>query len=75
MPGGGVESRRYVLKKDNMGYSMHLTMIAKDSSMYIHYKNHQESVICVGGSLELEVKVGGNYWTNCYGLGWLSCAF
>ena len=51
MPGGGVESRRYVLKKDNMGYSMHLTMIAKDSSMYIHYKNHQESVICVGGSL------------------------
>ena len=55
MPGGGVESRRYVLKKDNMGYSMHLTMIAKDSSMYIHYKNHQESVICVGGSLELEV--------------------
>ena len=31
--------------------ALYLTMIAKDSSMYIHYKNHQESVICVGGSL------------------------
>ena len=31
------------LIKINLGRSL--------SSMYIHYKNHQESVICVGGSL------------------------
>lgn len=55
MPGGSVESRRYVLKRDAMGYSMHFTVINKDSQMYIHYKNHQESVMCVKGSLELEV--------------------
>lgn len=56
MPGGSAESRRYVLKRDAMGYSMHFTVISKDSQMYIHYKNHQESVMCVKGSLELEVR-------------------
>ena len=58
MPGGSAESRRYVLKRDGMGYSMHFTVIAKDSQMYIHYKNHQESVMCVNGSLKLEVFYG-----------------
>ena len=55
MPGGAAESRRYVLKRDGLGYSMHFTVIGKDSQMYIHYKNHQESVMCVKGSLEVEV--------------------
>jgi hypothetical protein len=55
MPSGTAESRRYVLKKDGLPYSFHWTVISKDSSMYIHYKNHQESVMCVGGSAEVEV--------------------
>ena len=55
MPGGSAESRRYVLKRDGLGYSLHLTQISKNSSMYIHYKNHQESCLCVEGSLEIEV--------------------
>ena len=53
---GIAESRRYLLKKDGLGYSMHYTIIGKDSSMYIHYKHHQESCLCVQGSLEIEVQ-------------------
>ena len=52
---GIAESRRYLLKKDGLGYSMHYTIIAKDASMYIHYKHHQESCLCIQGSLEIEV--------------------
>ena len=54
---GSAESRRYVLKRDGLGYSLHLTQISKNSSMYIHYKNHQESCLCVEGSLEIEVGI------------------
>ena len=57
MPGGSAESRRYVLKKDGLGYSFHYVRIAENSSMYIHYKHHQESCLCVEGSLEIEVSV------------------
>ena len=57
MPGGSAESRRYVLKKDGLGYSFHYVQIAENSSMYIHYKHHQESCLCVEGSLEIEVSV------------------
>ncbi len=48
---------RYVLKKDGRSYSFHWTIISKDSSMYIHYKNHQESVMCVEGEAEVEVSI------------------
>ena len=46
---------RYVLKKDGLDYSFHWTFISENSTMYIHYKNHKESVMCVDGSAEVEV--------------------
>lgn len=47
-------SRRFLLKKDNMGFSLHDTIIYKGTQTHIHYKNHLEAVYCIEGSGEIE---------------------
>lgn len=47
-------SRRMLLRKDEMGFSFHETIIRKGTTTHIHYKNHLEAVYCVAGNGEIE---------------------
>jgi L-ectoine synthase len=47
-------SRRFLLRRDNMGFSFHETTIYAGTETYMWYKNHLEAVYCVGGEGELE---------------------
>ncbi|OMF25838.1 L-ectoine synthase [Paenibacillus sp. FSL H8-0548] len=51
-------SRRLLLKKDGMGFSMHDTLIKAGTETLIWYRNHVEAVYCIEGEGEIEV-VGG----------------
>lgn len=42
-------SIRYLLASDNMGFSLHKTIIPKGQKGHWHYKNHLESCFCVSG--------------------------
>jgi L-ectoine synthase len=46
-------SRRLLLKKDNMGYSVHDTVVFAGEELNLHYKNHLESVYCIEGEGEI----------------------
>ena len=48
-------SRRLLLKRDAMGFSMHETTIQPGTQTYIWYKNHLEAVLCIEGEGEVEV--------------------
>ena len=48
-------SRRFLLKKDGMGFSLHHTVLYAGTETYIWYQNHVEAVYCVGGEGELRV--------------------
>lgn len=43
------KSLRLVLEKDNMGFSVHKTIIPKGQKGHWHYKNHLESCYCIQG--------------------------
>ena len=47
-------SRRFLLRGDEMGFSLHETIVYAGTETYIHYKNHLEAVYCVGGEGEIE---------------------
>ena len=51
---GNWASRRFLLKKDGMGFSFHDTTIFAGTETYIWYKNHLEAVYCIDGEGELE---------------------
>lgn len=42
-------SIRPVIKKDNMGFSVHKTLIRKGTKGHWHYKNHLETCYCIEG--------------------------
>lgn len=48
-PHGGFTSFRYVLAHDDMGFSLHKTMIPKGEPQHWHYTNHLEACFCVSG--------------------------
>jgi L-ectoine synthase len=48
-------SRRLLLKRDGMGFSMHETIIQPGTQTHICYKNHLEAVLCIEGEGEVEV--------------------
>jgi L-ectoine synthase len=52
-------SRRFLLKKDGMGFSFHETTLYAGTETYIWYKNHLEAVYCIEGEGELEVLPDG----------------
>lgn len=54
-------SRRLLLKKDGMGFSMHDTLIKAGTETLIWYKNHVEAVYCIEGEGEIEVIGGATY--------------
>lgn len=47
-------SRRFLLKKDNCGFSMNDTLIKAGTDNYFWYKNHIEAVYCIEGEGEIE---------------------
>lgn len=50
----GWNSRRLVLKDDNMGYSVHDTIIKEGAELHMWYKNHLEAVYLIEGKGEIE---------------------
>ncbi|WP_026675617.1 ectoine synthase [Alkalihalobacterium bogoriense] len=51
--GGNWNSRRLILKKDGMGYSVHDTIIRAGTETHIWYQNHLEAVYCIEGEGEV----------------------
>jgi len=61
-PKGGFVSYRFLLKKDNMGFSMHKTIIPKGDEQHWNYKNHLEACYCVcGKGILTDLKSGKKY--------------
>ncbi|WP_099156887.1 ectoine synthase [Virgibacillus ndiopensis] len=55
-------SRRFLLKKDNVGFSVNDTLIKAGTENYFWYKNHIEAVYCIEGEGEIEkVETGDVY--------------
>ena len=50
----GWNSVRLLLKEDAMGFSFHITTIYEGAELPMHYRNHLESVYCVGGEGSIE---------------------
>lgn len=57
--GGNWISRRLLLRKDGMGFSLHETIIKEGTETYIWYKNHLEAVYCIEGEGEVETLADG----------------
>jgi L-ectoine synthase len=47
-------SRRLLLARDGMGFSMHDTVLYAGTETEMHYANHLEAVYCVAGRAEIE---------------------
>jgi len=54
-------SRRFLLKKDGMGFALNDTIIKAGTETLIWYKNHVEAVYCIEGEGEIEVVNGKTY--------------
>ena len=48
-------SRRLLLRKDGMGFSLHDTIVRPGTETTMCYRNHLEAVYCVEGEGEVEV--------------------
>lgn len=55
----GWNSRRLILKKDGMGYSVHDTIIKEGAELKMWYKNHLEAVYLTEGAGEIEDIITG----------------
>lgn len=47
-------SRRFLLAKDQVGFSFHDTIMYQGTETFMWYKNHIEAVYCIEGEGELE---------------------
>ena len=47
-------SRRFLLKGDAMGFSLHDTILYAGTATEIHYQNHLEAVYCIEGKGRLK---------------------
>ncbi|HET7370608.1 MAG TPA: ectoine synthase [Gammaproteobacteria bacterium] len=56
------ESRRFILKKDGMGFSMHETIIKAGTETHMWYQNHLEAVYCIEGEGEIETVADGKVY-------------
>lgn len=56
-------SKRLLLKKDGMGFSMHDTTLHAGTETHMHYKNHLEAVYCVEGRATIEEVDNGTVHT------------
>ena len=56
-------SRRLLLKKDGMVFSLHDTIIRAGTETFLWYKNHYEAVYCIEGRGEVEDTETGKVYT------------
>lgn len=59
---GNWVSRRFLLAKDGVGFSVNETTIRAGTETYMWYKNHTEAVYCVGGEGEIEDLTDGTVY-------------
>ncbi|MER7552895.1 MULTISPECIES: ectoine synthase [Streptomyces] len=60
---GTWESKRIVLAKENVGFSLHETTVFAGTETSMWYANHIEAVLCVEGESELtDEETGEKYW-------------
>lgn len=52
-------SRRFLLSRDGMGFSMHDTVIRPNTETRMWYAHHMEAVYCIEGQGEIEVAETG----------------
>lgn len=52
--GDAFESRRLLLARDALGYSLHDTLVRAGSEQHLEYKHHVESNYCISGEGEVE---------------------
>jgi L-ectoine synthase len=52
-------SRRLLLKRDGMGFSLHDTVIHPNTETTMCYKHHLEAVYCIEGEGEIQVLPNG----------------
>lgn len=55
-------SRRFLLKKDGVGFSLHDTIIREGTESLFWYKHHVEAVYCIEGEGEVEVLATGDVY-------------
>lgn len=55
-------SRRFLLKKDNMGFTLNDTIIYAGTETFIWYKHHLEAVYCIEGEGEVETVHDGKVY-------------
>jgi L-ectoine synthase len=60
--GDGWESRRIVLADDQMGCSLHDTLVKEGAELHLHYKNHLETNYCIAGEGEVVEVATGKTW-------------
>lgn len=51
---GNGQSRRFLIEKDGMGYSLTDTIIDAGTESLLEYKNHREACYCIEGEGEVE---------------------
>ena len=51
--GDGWRSRRLLLRRDELGFSLHDTTVAAGSELNLQYKHHLEACYCLEGEAEL----------------------
>ncbi|MCA9607325.1 MAG: ectoine synthase [Myxococcales bacterium] len=63
----GWNSRRLLLARHGMGFSMHDTIIEAGAELPMHYKHHLEAVYCIEGEGEIESRETGERWPIQHG--------
>jgi L-ectoine synthase len=51
--GDGWRSRRLLLRRDGLGFSLHDTTVAAGSEMELQYRHHLEACYCLEGEAEI----------------------
>jgi L-ectoine synthase len=51
--GDGWRSRRLLLRRDGLGFSLHDTTVAAGTELNLHYKHHLEACYLIAGEAEL----------------------
>lgn len=58
---GNGQSRRFLIERDGMGYSLTDTVINAGSESLLEYKHHMEACYCIEGEGEVEDMQGNVY--------------
>ena len=60
--GPGWDSKRMIIKRDGMGFSVHETRVREGSELQLEYKNHVEANYCYAGEGEVtDIATGVTY--------------